>query len=278
MKVEDCIVSVERRTLGGCLDLAFVFTREFAAPLFRLTSLFAIPSCALVWGMTAVSPNMLFPSLFVFLFFSSLFSGALVSAMGPQVFGVPISIRQAMRSFRKRMVGYLLLTLFYRFLQLATFMCFAFPAAIVTAQMGHMPEVLLLEHTPLTQVTSRLSWLSKGGGFSRNLSHVIGLAFVWILISLGVFITIDVLSNALINMPVFVGRLPNPRVDFSDRMMAIALDSPLFLTVMHIAIWIPLPLVRLAWFFCYLDQRIRNECWDIELQFRVESRRLEELT
>ena len=37
------------------------------------------------------------------------------------------------------------------------------------------------------------------------------------------------------------------------------------------------PVIRLAWFFCYLDQRIRNECWDLQLQFRAEAARLEEL-
>jgi hypothetical protein len=35
--------------------------------------------------------------------------------------------------------------------------------------------------------------------------------------------------------------------------------------------------IRLAWFFCYLDQRIRNECWDLQLQYRAEAARLEEL-
>lgn len=29
MKVEECIVTVERRSMGGCLDLAFVFAGVF---------------------------------------------------------------------------------------------------------------------------------------------------------------------------------------------------------------------------------------------------------
>jgi len=45
---------------------------------------------------------------------------------------------------------------------------------------------------------------------------------------------------------------------------------------LQIAMWLTYPIIRLAWFFCYLDQRIRNECWDLDLQCRVEAVRLEE--
>ena len=95
MKVEECIVTVERRSIGGCLDLAFVFAREFAGPLSRLWLICALPSCALVWLMASTSTNMLLPSLLVFMFFTAMFNALLVSCMGPQVFGVPISVRAA---------------------------------------------------------------------------------------------------------------------------------------------------------------------------------------
>ncbi len=277
MKVEDVIVSVERRSLGGCIDLAFVFTRTFAGPILQLMLLFAVPSCVVVWMFTSTSTDMLIPSFLVFMFFATLFSGALISAMGPQVFGVPISTRQALRSVRRRFIGFMFFSLLYRFLQVITGFCMLLPAVLVTAQMGHLPEVMLLEQTSIKQVTSRLGWLTKGGGFSRNLSRLLGLTLLWALFSVGLFIIIDLLAAALFNMPVFLGRLPRLNVDFDDNMMAMALDSPLFLTALQAAIWLPYPIVRLAWFFCYLDQRIRNECWDIELQFRIESRRLEEL-
>jgi hypothetical protein len=38
--------------------------------------------------------------------------------------------------------------------------------------------------------------------------------------------------------------------------------------------WLVYPLARLAWFFCYLDARIRREGWDVEIAFRVEARRI----
>ncbi len=74
MKVEECIVTVERRSTGGCLDLAFVFAREFSGPLFRLWLICALPSCVLVWLLASVSAGMLIWSMVIFLFFSSVFS------------------------------------------------------------------------------------------------------------------------------------------------------------------------------------------------------------
>ena len=277
MKVEDVIVSVERRSMGGCIDLAFVFARTFAGPMIQLALLFAVPSCITVWLLASSTTDLLIPSLLVFMFFATLYSGALIAAMGPQVFGVPISTRQALRSVRRRLAGYLLMSALYRFLQVMTGFCMVFPSLLVTAQMGHLAEVMLLEQTPVLQVVSRLSWLGKGGGFGRNLSRALSLLIFWAVFSMGLFIIIDVLAAALFNMPIFLGRLPRLDVDFSDNMMAMALDSPAFLTALQASLWLPYPIIRLAWFFCYLDQRIRNECWDIELQFRIESRRLEEL-
>ena len=277
MKVEECIVSVERRSFGGCLDLAFVFAREFAGPLFRLWLICAVPSCGLVWLITSRSTDMLVPSILIFLFFSSLFSSLLVSCMGPQVFGVPISVRAAVRAWRRRFWGWLLLTLVTRFLQSISGFCFVLPSVFVTAFAGHLPEVLFLEQAPLNTITTRLSWLSGGGGYGRNLSRVVALLVYWAALSGGLFLMMDLLSTVLFNKPVFLEKAMSGPTDWNDLFLQLALDDPAFLTVVQLALWLPYPVIRLAWFFCYLDQRIRNECWDLRLQYRTEAVRLEEL-
>ncbi len=277
MKVEECIVSVERRSFGGCLDLAFVFAREFAGPLFRLWLICAVPSCGLVWLITSRSTDMLVPSILIFLFFSSLFSSLLVSCMGPQVFGVPISVRAAVRAWRRRFWGWLLLTMITRFLQSISGFCFVLPSVFVTAFAGHLPEVLFLEQAPLSTVTTRLSWLSGGGGYARNLARIVSLLLYWAALSIGLFILMDLLSTVLFNTPLFLAVVASGSTDWRDVFLQLSHDDPNFLTVMQLALWLPYPVIRLAWFFCYLDQRIRNECWDLQLQYRTEAVRLEEL-
>ena len=171
MKVEDCIVTVERRSLGGCLDLAFVFAREFSGPLFRLWLICAVPSCVLVWLIASVDAGMLPLSIVIFLFFSSVFSSLLVACIGPQVFGVPISVRASLKAWRKRFWAWCLLSFVMRFMQAITGFCGILPSIFVTSYSGHMPEVLLLEQTPWNSVTKRLSRLSDGGGSTIHREH-----------------------------------------------------------------------------------------------------------
>jgi hypothetical protein len=277
MKVENCIVTVERRSTGGCLDLAFVFAREFAGPLSRLWLICAVPSCGLVWLMASESTTMLLRSMLVFMFFSAVFNALLVSCMGPQVFGVPISVRAAVKAWRRRFFAWLLLTLMTRFFQAITGFCFVIPSVFVTAFAGHFPEVLLLEQTPLKGIVTRLNWLSLGGGYSRNLGRVVTLLFYWGIFSSGVFVLMDVLAAVLLKRPLFLSIVFQGGRDWQDRFHQLTQDDPGFLTAMQLALWLPYPVIRLAWFFCYLDQRIRNECWDLQLQFRGEAARLEEL-
>ncbi|MEY3459271.1 MAG: hypothetical protein RL215_2428 [Planctomycetota bacterium] len=277
MKVDDCIVSVERRSLGECLDLAIVFHREFAAPLLRIWLCSAIPACALVWLLTSSNTDMLFPSLLVFLAFSSIYNALLVAAVGPQVFGVPLSLRDAARGWKRRFTAWLVLTLITRFFQFISGFCFILPSIIVTAYLGHYPEILLLEEAPLPSVAARLRWLSGGGGYSRSQSRLFALFGYWAAMSIGTLLTLDLCASTLANKPLFLSLLAaaNPRA--METLAQIILDDPAFLTALQLALWIPFPIIRIAWFFCYLDQRIRNECWDLQVQLRVEAARLEQL-
>ena len=277
MKVEDCIVTVERRSMGGCLDLAFVFAREFSGPLFRLWLICAVPSCVLVWLIASVSAGMLLWSLVIFLFFSSVFSSLLVACIGPQVFGVPISVRAALKVWRKRFWAWLLLSFVLRFMQSITGFCAVVPSVFVTAYGGHMPEVLLLEQANANSVMKRLSWLAGGGGYARNLGRLLGLMFFWAILSFGLFLILDFLSTTLFNVPIFFKTAVNSSRAWNDVLVQLLYDDPKVLTAIQLTLWLPYPVIRLAWFFCYLDQRTRNECWDLQLQFRAEAARLEEL-
>lgn len=277
MKVEECIVTVERRSLGGCLDLAFVFAREFSGPLCRLWLICAVPSCVLVWLISSVAAGMLLWSIVIFLFFSSVFSSLLVACIGPQVFGVPISVRASLKAWRKRFWAWLILSFVLRFMQTISGFCLVLPSIFVTSYGGHMPEVLLLEQAPVNSVTKRLSWLSGGGGYSRNLGRLMGLMVYWAVLSFGLFLILDFLLTSLFNVPIFFKTAFGSSQSMGDVFTQLLYDDPKVLTAIQLTVWLPYPVIRLAWFFCYLDQRIRNECWDLQLQFRAEATRLEEL-
>jgi len=274
MRVEDCIVAVERRKVGGCLDLAFVFARRFAAPLLKLTACFAVPSVVLSWLVARhLGADVLLPCVLIFALFNTLASAAIVSAVGPQVFGVPMTTSGAFRMLLSRVVTLVFLGTLARL----TGFCVFVPLLLVMAWCGHLPEVLFLERTPGNQIPERLSTLCRNGGYARNVGRVISLAAFWALFAFGVFLMMDVSSGVLFHRPLFFGTIA-PGPDMRAALAAKVVADAAVVTALQVSLGLTYPVIRLAWFFCYLDQRIRNECWDLELQFRTEAVRLQEQT
>ena len=275
MKIEDCIVRVERRSAGGCLDLAIVFTQQHFRPVVRLLLTFAVPSCLITWWVSDGRTDLMLPSAVLFTVFSSLMSATLIATVGPQVFGVPLSTSAGAAAVGRRWVSFLILTTMVRIAQFGLAFCLIVPAMLPTAMAGHLNEVLFLEKTRFRDVSRRLSNLTRGGGLSRNLTRLTGYLMFWAICSLGLFVLIDQLSGWLFNMPIFKGTMISGE-DWFEAFAASIVDDRAVVVLLQAAIWIPFPIVRLAWFFSYLDQRIRNECWDLDLQFRAEALRLEE--
>ncbi|HAP07459.1 MAG TPA: hypothetical protein DCR20_06515 [Planctomycetaceae bacterium] len=278
MRVEDCTVSVERRSLQACVDLAIVFVRETAEPILRLWLLCAVPACVLVWLLTSVLTDMLIPSILIFLFFSAVFNSLLVAAIGPRVFGEEFSVRGALRAFRRRFWAWLLWTSIVRFFQFLSGFCLLFPGLFVTAYTAYLPELLFLEQAPLKAVQPRLTWLAGSGGYGRSLNSLAWLMFAWAAASGGLFLLLDLTSSTVLNRPIFLQILMEGSVEFADLLLQLTHDDPWFLTVLQLCLWMPLPVIRTAVFFCYLDRRIRAECWDLQVLFRAEAVRVAELS
>ncbi|MCA9048689.1 MAG: hypothetical protein KDA89_08170 [Planctomycetaceae bacterium] len=271
MKVEDCIVAVERRTVGGCIDLAFVFASRFALPVIRITLWFAVPCLLLVWLVgDSLRHDVFLPGMLIFAFFTMLAGGALIAAVGPQVFGVPMNSSAAMRALLKRLIPYVVLGTLVRL----TGVCLFVPVIFFLAWAGFLPEVIFLELTGFNQISQRLSWLSRGGGYSRSLGRLITISVFWMLISAGLFLAVDLIATWVFNAPIFFGTIapgPDQWKAFTSRLI----DDPRLILTLQAVLWVTWPVMRIAWFFCYLDQRIRAECWDLDLQFRTEARRIE---
>ncbi|MFQ5732489.1 MAG: hypothetical protein ACE5KM_11120 [Planctomycetaceae bacterium] len=139
--------------------------------------------------------------------------------------------------------------------------------------------------------------LKKEGGdlFARSLLIV---PFC-VLLSIVVFFTIDQACNLLLGYPILLGRLDQilPRESiqreadtaFGDAAangigragtivivaLKFLLSDSRCLAVLTAAVLFVFPIARLAWFFCYIDLRVRRDCWDMELLFQQEARRLE---
>jgi hypothetical protein len=270
MNVERLTLPIEPRAVGACLDLAVQFNRTFARPLGGLLALVAVPCLALTAALCQVTDHGLLLGLLVY-FAATPFLGALVVAgAGQHVFGDPFEAGRALRLFRAhagRLTLHLIVSRVLTFLGVVTLV----PWIFLLPRYGFLPEVVLLERLRGPRLRQRLGEIRRGVATSLEFSGLAILSFQ-LLLALAVFLLVDLASGKLLGLPILIGRDPGASglLDTLDRCSW----DPVAVTTFCGLLWASYPLARLAWFFCYLDQRIRNECWDVELDFRREARRL----
>lgn len=272
MKLDGTIFTIERRSIGGCIDMAVVFFREHFKPLMTLTLLFAVPCCVFNYWIAMVTDYGMALSLLLFLAVSPFLSATLVAGSGRRAFGERLRVRQSLRIVASRFFFASTVMLVCRGVTVfCGFLCF-FPAYLVAARYGFLAEILFLESVPASQYEKRLSDFSSAYGtlFFRML--MLSLFYVVVVISL--YALVDTASGILFGVPILFGRVSAGPYVF-DELLDLLLYDPRVVVAWNACLWIAFPIARLAWFFCYLDSRIRQECWDIELDFRVEAQRLE---
>ncbi len=274
MKVEDCIVEVKRRSAAGCIDLAFVFHREFARPVLSLMLVFAVPTIVASWLVLTVADDQFVWTLVLWSVMSGLYGGALVAGIGPRVFGQHFSVRRSLADLWNRFgvfAGWLVLI---RLAQILASFCLLAPAALLVPWTGFLAENLFLEQAPAGAVAKRMSEMASAGAFWLVLGRFFLLAMLFLLIVFGLFSGVNLLASFLLNIPVGFNRVDVSELDGFPKFIALFSD-PFTGVIFQACLWLATPLARLAWFFFYLDSRIRSECWDLDVAFQAEAIRLE---
>ncbi len=93
------------------------------------------------------------------------------------------------------------------------------------------------------------------------------------------FISIDAASSLFFRRPIFLGRLVNlpaaaTASDYFHHAGDLLVHDPLVLATLTATALLVYPINRLAWFFCYIDIRVRRDCWDLELRIARKTREL----
>ena len=277
MQLDGALISIERRKITGCIDLATVFVRQHFGAVALMTLVFAVPSCVLTWFlMSYVEWVNHLVILLMFALISPLLGAVLVIAAGKRVFGDQLEVGPAFRTMRGRLgllFGYMLLT---RLLG-SVLWCTLIVPIVVVVRYGHLAEVLYLESTPRKKVGKRMQNLMQNV-FGDLVGRGLAILTFYTAMVIGLFIVTEMLSHMFLGTAILTGRVEYSPDTFSDEFMILCLADPLFVTVVHVLMWLVYPIVRLAWFFAYLDVRIQKEGWDVELDFRIEAQRLNALT
>ncbi len=274
MRLDGAIFSIEQRPVGGCIDLAVVFLREHFLAVLRLLACFAVPSVLLTWWLISEAEWTTSGCLFLFAMVSPFCGAALVGAAGRRVFGERFSTRTGLRLVLKRLPALLLLLTAVRLLTVGGLFLLLLPGYLIATRYGFLSEILMLELCPLRKYETRLNDLLNGT-FWKLVGRLVMILIFFSTVAVSLFLFVDLAASTLFSWPILSGRISS--VAYLDRELQTLLTvDPRVGTVLVAVLWLVYPVARLAWMFCYLDVRILKEGWDVELNFRIEARRLQE--
>ncbi|MGH9337745.1 MAG: hypothetical protein ACRD21_28670, partial [Vicinamibacteria bacterium] len=141
----------------------------------------------------------------------------------------------------------------------------------LAARYGFLSEVLVLERLRGFRIGKRLEEILRHN-HAEACGRYFAIALFALLVSTVIFVFLDLGSQFLFGAPIFIAKV-SWAVAYDDVTNLFSYD-PLLLIALASTWWLVYPLARIAWFFCYLDARVRKEGWDVEIAFRVEARRL----
>jgi hypothetical protein len=271
VRLEDATLALEPRTVGAAIDLALLFYRKNAAKLLALSVLFGGVPVA-VAGYRATHGDGWIWAVILFFFGSAFLGSAIVAGAGHHVFGEEFTLSNTLRQFGRHIRSLLFWLPLARIgMGLTAAMCWGLLWVPLAARYGFLSEVLILEQLRGRKIGKRLEEILRSTHVEACGRYFAILSFA-LLVSTVLFFFLDLGSQLLFGVPILLARV-SWAVAYEDVTNLLAYD-PLLVVTLASTWWLVYPLARLAWFFCYLDARIRREGWDVEIAFRLEARRI----
>mgnify|MGYP006272885325 CR=1 FL=1 len=275
MQLDAAIMAIQKRSVGGCIDMGVVFLREHFIPVITMTACLAVPFCSATWWLVSRHEWSVVGILLLFSFVSPFLGAALVGEAGKRVFGDQFSIRRGYLTVLRQFFPLGVLLLASRLFSIMGLLFCMLPGYLVALRYGFLSEIFLLERQKLAKYEGRLNDLEMSV-FGLLIGRIVMTALFYGMSVLSLLVLVDLTSGYVFGLPVLIGRVTSLEY-FIEEITHLLTQDELVLTVLTAVMWLVYPVARLAWFFCYLDVRIRQEGWDVELDFRVEARRVEAL-
>lgn len=298
LRIDEATIALVPHSLASCMDLGLLFCGQNIGRVLKLWLLFAIP-CSLLTYYCVFTYDWHLRFAFAVVYFATAIMGVLlVSAAAPAAFGERFTLRR-MLALDGLKLGQVLRALGYRvviacgaglmffppgdnkaFIMLG--MLIALFTHWVAARTGFGPEIAYLEALESAPKQKRAYKLVKQhtGTLYPNLLALIAF---YVLLVFVLFITVDLGLHTLLQIPILYGQLTMPlQASLFDILEAYVVqgfsllwnDPLVSATVTAVALFV-YPLTRMAWFFIYIDLRVRHDCWDLELLMLEEAKRLE---
>ncbi len=272
MRLDAVNVPIAARGVIENSDLALALYRRHARVILTEVALVAGPQLALIWWGVASGALNLVASLLISVATTPLLSAWLIAGAGPFVFGEEFelgrSLRLVLRHARTLCAVYLLKRLLVALLG----SCFVLPGFFIAARWSYVAEVAVLERLRGAEANRRHESLSKAM-YGELFLQGLGVVAFGVALMAPLYLLFDVGLHLLFDLPTLSA------LSFRDPLWWEAMwhklgHDPLVVCLVLATFWLVFPALRLCWFLCYLDSRIRGEGWDLELDFRREALRL----
>ncbi len=282
MRIESAAVPLVPRTASECLDLAVMYVGRRLGSFLALWLAIALPTCVLIHQVCTWYDVTVLGAAAILFFATSPLGVLFMLLVIPGAFGEPLPLAQLWKRYGRRMVLLVGKGLILRVGIAVWLLLFIVPGLWLAVRKGFIVEQFCLTadrkqlHDEQTEQMLRREGMNLfGRGMAITLCCGL-LAFV-------MFLLVDFTLDAVLGYPVFIGRLEEVATGFFRfdpglslySLMVFTVTDPMLLAVASAAVLFAYPIGRLAWFFCYVDVRVRRDLWDVELQFRRLEQRLE---
>jgi len=293
MKLEQLRVPLIPRSNIDCFDLGIMFYGRHLKSMLRLWCWVAVPAMLAAYLGARYQTLHLGHVLTGLFLLTGVWSPLLVGKTSHAVFGEPFDRypangreRQQLARLMVKATGARLLMLLGFCLMLAGWwiagIALVLPGCYIGVRSSFFPEKFFLssmEGRAQDRRTSELIQQELGALTGR----VFGTALLMVCVVVCLFATVDFFSDLLFQKPILWGQIVSDefgayslQIDSFDEFFDLLFKDPLILAVLAGVILFAYPIVRFAWFFCYIDLRVRGDFWDLELRFQKEVERLQE--
>lgn len=282
MKFTEAAIDLQPRSIGACLDLATMFVSRRLSLWLATWAIFTIPTCGLVY-LIAETTDYGFLGFLAGLGFGSVPLGtALVFAAAQTAMGQSCTAGQAAVGGLRVSWKPMLTVAALRVIQLPLLLA-VLPGLALAILTGFHAEARVFarwragehEHKVGELIHSEYSDLMVRGG-----ALIFFGAGCWWLLTL----TVDCASTVLFGLSPIITRFGDATRniweldDWSGWWSAAGTfmtSDSLTLTTLTATGLAAYAVCRLAWFFAYIDLRIRRDCWDLELALAEEAEKAE---